>query len=69
MGAIEFLQRIREESERLFGQLESGASRVYEISTAGTIVERTQQLRSFHELIGRQLEQAIRALGEGTGYI
>jgi hypothetical protein len=69
MGAIEFLQKIREESEQLFGQLDSGSSRIYEISTAGTIVERTQQLRSFYELVGRQLEQAIRALGGGTGYI
>jgi hypothetical protein len=69
MGAIEFLQNIREESERLFAQLEAGSSRIYEISTAGTIVERTQQLRSFYELIGQQLEQVIRTLDGGTGYI
>lgn len=63
MAAIEILQNIYEESERLLGQLDSDSSRIYEITTAGTIVERTHQLRSFYGLIVQHVGQAIRLLG------
>lgn len=66
MVVIDILQKIRAESEHLLGQLDSGSSRIYEITTSGTIVERTQQLRSFYELLLRQLGQAIQLLGALT---
>lgn len=65
MVVIDILQKIREESEHLLGQLDSGSSRIYEITTTGTIVERTQQLRGFYERIVGQLEQAIPLLAAG----
>jgi len=46
-------------------QLRSGLSRVYEISTAGAIVERTHQVREFYELVARQLEHVISLLRAG----
>ena len=63
MIVIGLLQKIYQESERLLGQLDSGSSRIYEITTAGTIVERTHQLRSFYEFIVQSAGQAIRLLG------
>ena len=65
MAVIDILQKIREESEHLLGQLDSGASRIYEITTSGTIVERTQQLRGFYELIVQQLGEALPLLAAG----
>ena len=65
MVVIDILQKIREESEHLLGQLDSGSSRIYEITTSGTIVERTQQLRGFYELIVRQLAEALPLLAAG----
>jgi len=65
MAVIEILQKIRGEVERMLGQLNSGSSRFYEITTAGTIVERTHQLRDFYEFVARHLEQAASLLGAG----
>lgn len=65
MVVIQILQTIRAESEQLCGQLDSGSSRLYEITTGGSIVERTQQMRSFYDFIVRQLGQAIELLGAG----
>ncbi|HEX4049463.1 MAG TPA: hypothetical protein VHY19_01095 [Steroidobacteraceae bacterium] len=65
MAVIDILQKIREESERLLGELDSSSSRIYEITTAGTIVERTHQLRTFYGFIVRQLGHAIELLGAG----
>ena len=59
MAVIDILQKIRQESEHLLGQLDAGASRIYEITTSGTIVERTQQMRAFYALIVRQLGEAL----------
>ncbi|HTT05741.1 MAG TPA: hypothetical protein VMF64_10665 [Steroidobacteraceae bacterium] len=63
MVVMQILQKIRQESEQLCGQLDSGSSRLYEITTAGTIVERTQQMRSFYGFIVQQLGHAIELLG------
>ena len=66
MVVIDILQKIQSEAERLLGQVSSGSSRIYEISTAGTIVERTHQQRDFYEFVARQLDHAItllRAMG------
>jgi hypothetical protein len=65
MAVIEILQKIREESERLLAQLDSGSSRFYEITTAGTIVEQTHQLRGFYQSIVQQLGHAIHVLDAG----
>ncbi len=67
MVGIAILQKIQAEADRHLGQLRSGASRVYEISTAGTIVERTHQVRDFYELVARQLEHVIGLLRAGAG--
>jgi len=67
MVVIEILQKIREESERLMIQIDSGSARLYEITTAGTIVERTHQMRTFYALMVAQLGQAIHLLGVREG--
>ena len=67
MVVIEILQKTREESARLMAQIDSGASRLYEITTAGTIVERTHQMRSFYALVVEQLGEAIHLLGVREG--
>jgi hypothetical protein len=69
MVVIDILQKIRDESEQVLGQLDSSSSRIYEITTSGTIVERTHQLRSFYELLLRQLGQAIHLVGAVTASV
>jgi hypothetical protein len=63
MVVIQILQKIRDETGQLCAQLDSGSSRLYEITTAGSIVERTQQMRSFYGVILQQLGQAIELIG------
>ena len=65
MVGIDILQKIQAEADRHLAQLRSGLSRVYEISTAGAIVERTHQVREFYELVARQLEHVISLLRAG----
>jgi len=70
MVVIEILQKIRTEAERLLQPLTSGSSRIYEITTTGTIVERTDQLRDFYELTARRLGQVIELLSaKGTARV
>jgi len=65
MVVINILQKIQVEAEKHLGQLNSSSSRVYEISTGGTIVERTHQLRDFYGFVSQQLEHAIKSLHVG----
>lgn len=62
MVAVDILQKIQAEAEKLLGQLNSSSSRFYEISSAGSIVERTQELRDFYAFIGSQLEHVVTLL-------
>jgi hypothetical protein len=64
---IDTLQKVKAESERLLTQLSSSSSRLYEISTTGTIVERTQQLRDFYEFVARHLGEVLHRLSAGGG--
>lgn len=59
MIVIDILRNVKCETERHLEQLNSSSSRVYEISTSGTIVERTTQLRDFYQFIARQLQNII----------
>lgn len=65
MVVIDILQRLRTEAEGLLGHLNSGSSRIYEITTSGSIVERTSQLREFHESLAQQLARALDLLRIG----
>ncbi len=67
MVVIDILQKVKKETEGLLGQLNSGSSRIYEISTTGTIVERTDQLRNFYEFVALQIEQVIALLHATSG--
>ena len=62
MTVLDILQKINKETERLLEQLNSGASRMYEISTAGTIVERTAHLRDYYSGVIQQLQRVIETL-------
>jgi hypothetical protein len=62
MQAIEVLQEIRIETEQFLEQLDSGASRLYEISTAGTIVERTVPMRRYYRDILQRLQRVMELL-------
>jgi HPt (histidine-containing phosphotransfer) domain-containing protein len=57
--AIAILQKLKSEVEQLLAQLNSNASRLYEISTTGNIVERTIQVRERGQNLIEQLQQAI----------
>jgi HPt (histidine-containing phosphotransfer) domain-containing protein len=57
--AIAILQKLKSEVEQLLAQLNSSASRLYEISTTGNIVERTMQVRERGQNLIEQLQQAI----------
>ena len=65
MAVIEILQKLRAEAENLLGHLNSGSSRIYEITTSGSIIERTAQLREFHESIAQQIARVVDLLGAG----
>jgi hypothetical protein len=60
--AIAVLQKLKSEAEQLLAQLNSSASRLYEISTAGNIVERTLQVREHCQHLIEQLQQAMELL-------
>jgi hypothetical protein len=62
MVVIDILQTLRTDAESLLGHLDSGASRIYEITTAGAIVERTGQLRELRESVAQQLARALELL-------
>lgn len=61
-AAIAILQALKSEIEQLLAQLNSSASRLYEISTTGNIVERTIQVRERCQSLGAQLQQVIELL-------
>ena len=62
MSVIDMLQKIKNEMERLLEQLNSEALRIYEISTAGAIVERTAYLRDYYSGVTDQLQRVIEML-------
>jgi hypothetical protein len=58
-AAIAILQTLKSEIEQLLAQLNSSASRLYEISTTGSIVERTIQVRERCQSLSEQLQRVI----------
>lgn len=59
MPVIDILQKIKVETERLLVDLHNSATRVYEISAGGTIVERTAQLQDYYASVRDQLQRVI----------
>jgi hypothetical protein len=59
MLAIDILQEIRTEAEQLLAKLDSKASRIYEITTVGTIVERTAPMQLYYRNIIEKLQCVI----------
>ena len=58
-AAIAILQKLKSELEQRLAQLNASASRLYEISTTGNIVERTAQVRERCQNLIEQLQQVI----------
>jgi len=67
MGVIEILLKIKSETDRLRSHLEASSARFYEISTCGTIVERTVQLHDYYATVQEQLQRAIELLRRPRG--
>lgn len=67
MSVIEILQKIMTDTQRLLTQLDIGASRQYEISTTGTISERTTQMREYYLDVVQQVQRVIDILSEQAG--
>ncbi|MGH8142180.1 MAG: hypothetical protein ACREU2_06660 [Steroidobacteraceae bacterium] len=64
MSVIQALQKMKAETEALMPRLRSGSSRLYEISTNGTITERTTQMRSYFRRHPRLLQRLIDRLSK-----
>ncbi|MGH8144231.1 MAG: hypothetical protein ACREU2_17165 [Steroidobacteraceae bacterium] len=62
MTAVETLQRIQTDTEHQLLRLNMNGSRMYEISTTGTIVEQTAQLREYYESVRQRLQHVIETL-------
>jgi hypothetical protein len=62
MTAIQILQKIKADTEKLMPQVSEGSSRLYEISTNGTITERTAHVRAHFRRISRLLQGLIHRL-------
>ncbi len=60
--AIDILRELHTETEQLLAQLESGAARLYEITTEGTITERTPAVRLYYRNVIRNLQSIIDSL-------
>ena len=67
MSVIEILQKIMTDTQRLLTQLDISASRQYEISTTGTISERTTQMREYYLDVVQQVQRVIDILSEQAG--
>ncbi len=62
MTVIEILQKIKADTEQLLVRLNTSGSRLYEISTTGTIVECTAQMREQYEGVCQRLQRVIEML-------
>jgi hypothetical protein len=62
MTVIEILQGLKLEAERLLAPLTAGSARLYEISPAGALTERTAQMREYYENLCRELQRGIELL-------
>lgn len=65
MSPIAILQGIYVETEQLLAQLDSGAARLYEITTEGAITERTPAVRRYYRDIIGNLRRVIELLQQG----
>ena len=62
MTAIQILQKVKADTEKLMPQVMEGSSRLYEISTNGTITERTAHMRTHVRRVSRLMHRLIRHL-------
>lgn len=62
MSPIVILQEMRIDTEQLLAQLESGASRFYEITTDGTLTECTPTLRQYYRNIIHNIHRLLELL-------
>jgi hypothetical protein len=62
MNVVEILQRIQTDTEQQLLRLNMGGSRMYEISTAGTIVEQTAQLREYYESVRQRVQHVLETM-------
>jgi hypothetical protein len=59
MSAMQILQNIKASTERQLARLTSGSTRLYEITTAGAISERTAAMRDYYTDVSRQIQSVI----------